>query len=156
MKKTSINLAEFPEFQRKMVTQISDDPTTGFARVIVSERNNIMDDIQMIELVAHTYYVEVSTHKIIPQMTHRTLSKGEPWFIDNSYEVVLVDAKGKPLPNPDYNAELEESDENYPYLKMRAYDRFSAFLFSEKNPVSLPFIWKLNVALDDQKGYFDM
>ena len=51
---------------------------------------------------------------------------------------------------------MEVSEENFPYLKQPAYDRFASFLYSETNPVSLPFIWKLNIDLDDSKGYFDI
>ena len=156
MVKTQINLSNYPEFNRRLLRQISDDPNSGFARVIVSERTNIMDDTKQIELVATTYYINPATRKIVPQMTHRTLSKGQPWFVHNGYQVVLVDGTGKPLPNPSYNLDLETSDDNFPYKKMPAYDRFAGFLFSETNPVSLPFIWKLNVDLDDSKGYFDI
>ncbi|MHA3046012.1 hypothetical protein JSO59_001385 [Riemerella anatipestifer] len=154
--KTQINLENFTQFKRRLRTQISDDPISGFARVIVNERVNIHDDTQQIELVATTYYINPSINKIVPQMTHRTLSKGKAWFVDNSYQVVLVDAKGQPIPNPDYDTGAEESEANYPYLREPAYDRFAGFLFGTENPVSLPFIWQLNVALDDAKGYFDI
>lgn len=154
--KTNINLADFPQFNRKLKTQISDDPISGYARVIVNERVNIHDDIEQIEIVATTYYIKTDTNKIIPQMTHRTLSKGKNWFIDNNYQVVLVDAKGQPLSNPDYNSEEEISETNYPYLRQPAYDRFAGFLFGTEKPVSFPFIWQLNVSLDDSKGYFNI
>lgn len=154
--KTQINLEDFPQFNRKLKLQISDDPISSFARVIVNERVNIMDDTQQIELVATTYYINTATNEIVPQMTHRTLSKGKDWFIDNTYKVVLVNAQGQPLPNPDYNSEEEESEDNYPYKRQPAYDRFASFLFSTENPVSLPFIWTLNVQLDDSKGYFNI
>ncbi|MDY3547370.1 hypothetical protein PG291_01980 [Riemerella anatipestifer] len=154
--KTQINLADFPQFNRRLIKQISDDPISGFARVIVNERVNIHDDTQQIELVATTYYINTATNKIVPQMPHRTLSKGKAWFVDNSYQVVLVDAKGQPIPNPDYDTGAGESEANYPYLREPAYDRFAGFLFGTEKPVSLPFIWQLNVALDDAKGYFDI
>lgn len=161
MQKTTINLEDFPEFNRRLLRQISDDPDTGFIRVIVSERNNVMDDVQQIELVAKTYYVNPATMKIVDKMTHRTLSKGKDWFIDNTYDVVLVDSKGQPIPNPKHipleegAEDTREADEREEFLKMKAYDRFAGFLFSESKPVSLPFIWKLNVDLDDGKGYFN-
>ncbi|WP_434575554.1 hypothetical protein [Riemerella anatipestifer] len=154
--KTQINLEDFPQLKRRLVAQISDDPISGFARVIVNERVNIHDDTEQIELVATTYYINTAMNKIVPQMPHRTLLKNKPWFIDNSYKVVLVDAKGQPLTNPDYDTGAEESEANYPYLREPAYDRFANFLFGTEKPVSLPFIWQLNVALDDAKGYFDI
>lgn len=161
MKKTEINLSDYPEFVgKRLLKQISDDPETGFMRVIVSRRPLIMEDIEMIELVAETYYINPATNKVVEKMTHRTLSKGKPWIIDNSYEIVLVDMKGQPIPNPRYKPQEGEEDtreeyEKEEFLKMKAFDRFAKFLFSETNPVSLPFIWKLNVDIDDSKGYFD-
>ncbi|MDY3352413.1 hypothetical protein PG357_10540, partial [Riemerella anatipestifer] len=86
--KTQINLEDFPQLKRRLVAQISDDPISGFVRVIVNERVNIHDDTQQIELVATTYYINPAINKIVPQMTHRTLSKGKVWFVDNSYQVV--------------------------------------------------------------------
>ena len=153
--KTSINLTDFDFGNRRLMKQINDDENTGFVRIIVSERTNILDDIKQIELIAKTYYINPTTNKIVPQMTHETLSKGERWIISNEYSVILVDGMVKPIVNPDFDSEIEISDENYPYKTMPAYDRFAGFLFSENNPVSLPFIWKLNVDLDDSKGYFD-
>lgn len=153
--KTQINLSDYDFKGRRLLKQISDDPETGFARVIVSQRTNILDDIQQIELVALTYYINTKTGKIIPQMTHETKSKGRRWIVSNEYQVILVDAKGQPIPNPDYNKESPISESNFPHMRQPAYDRFAGFLFSESAPVSLPFIWKLNVELDDAKGYFD-
>ncbi len=162
MQKTTINLSEFPEFSgRRLLRQISDDPETGFIRVIVSDRNLIMEDTEQIDLVARTFYINPQTMQVVGKMTHRTLSKGQQWLIDNSYEVVLTDTKGQPLPNPKYKPlsegeeDTREAEEKEEFQKMRAFDRFAMFLFSEKNPVSLPFIWKLNVDIDDSKGYFD-
>lgn len=156
MVKTPINLTDYDFKGRRLMKQISDDPGTGFARVIVSQRTPILDDIQQIELAALTYYINTKTGKIVPQMTHETLSKGQRWIISNNYQVTLVDGKGQPIPNPDFDKEQPESEGNYPYKRMPAYDRFAGFLFSETSPVSLPFIWKLNVDLDDARGYFDI
>lgn len=153
--KTSINLSEYDFKGRRLMRQIPDDPETGFARVIVSQRTNILDDIEQIELKALTYYINSATGRIVPQMTHETLSKGKRWIISNDYKVILVDGTGTPLANPNFDAELPQSEDNFPYKRMPAYDRFAEFLFSETNPVSLPFIWKLNVSLDAAKGYFD-
>lgn len=153
--KTPINLTDYDFANRRLLRQISDDPETGFARVIVSQRTNILDDIQQIELGALTYYINTKTGKIVPQMTHETQSKGRRWIVSNEYNVTLVDGAGTPLKNPNYNPEEPTSEENHPYKRMPAYDRFAGFLFNETNPVSLPFIWKLNVDLDDARGFFD-
>lgn len=142
--------------------QISDHERTGFARVIVSERFDIYEKISYIFIHAKTYYINPTSGEIIPEMTHETKSKGERWEISNNYSVVIVDGKGRPMPNPHYKAlegesteDTRELHEREPHLTQPAYDRFAGFLFSEKNPVSLPFIWKLNVDLDDSKGYFN-
>ena len=74
--KTPINLDDYNFGKRQLLQQISDDPNTGFARVIVNERASILDDIQQIELFAKTYYINLATNKIVPQMTHETLNKG--------------------------------------------------------------------------------
>jgi hypothetical protein len=154
--KTPINLDDYDFGIRQLLQQISDDPNTGFARVIVNERVSILDDIQQIELLSKTYYINLSTQKIVPQMTHETTNKGERWIVSNDYAVILVDGTGTPIPNPDFDSETEISESNYPYKRMRAYDRFASFLFNETSPVPLPFIWKLNVDLDDARGYFDI
>ena len=154
--KTAIDLTQFSFVTRRLYKQISDDPNTGFIRVIVSERNEICDDIETIFLKAKTYYINPATQQIVPQMTHETMSKGAQWLVSNGYRVVLVDGAGTPIDNPGYDTSMEVSEENFPYLKQPAYDRFASFLYSETNPVSLPFIWKLNIDLDDSKGYFDI
>lgn len=168
MQKTAIDIEKFlSDLENSGVKrptlyrQISDHEKTGFARIIVSERFDICELISYIFIHAKTYYIN-PVGEIIPEMTHETKSKGERWEISNNYSVVLVDAKGQPIPNPKYkpleNADAEDTrnwDEINPYLTQPAYDRFAGFLFSEKNPVSLPFIWKLNVDLDDSKGYFN-
>jgi hypothetical protein len=109
-----------------------------------------------IELLAKTYYINLSTQKIVPQMTHETLSKGQRWLVSNDYSVIVTDENGTPIANPDYDENQEENEANYPYLKQKAYDRFAEFLFSETNPLPLPVSWKMNVLLDDSKGYFDI
>jgi hypothetical protein len=154
--KTPINLDDYDFGKRQLLQQITDDPNTGFARVIVNERVSILDDIQQIELLSKTYYINLSTQKIVPQMTHETLSKGQRWLVSNEYSVVLTDAKGSPIANLDYDENQEESESNFPYLKQRAYDRFAEFLFSDTNPLPLPIIWKMSILLDDSKGYFDI
>ncbi len=156
MKKTEIKLSSFPEFNRPLVVQISDDPNTDFARVIVSKRELLMNDIQQIELVADTYYINTETGKIVPQMTHRTLSKGKPWIISNDYDVIVRDGAGEAIPNPEFDSEREESEENSPFLMQPAYDRFAGFLYNEKKPVSLPVIWKMSVLIDDAQGFFNI
>ena len=154
--KTLINLDDYNFGVRQLMQQISNDPNTGFARVIVNERASILDDIQQIELFAKTYYINLVTNKIVPQMTHETVSKGQRWLVSNEYSAVVTDAAGTPIPNPDYDEKQEESESNFPFLKQRAYDRFAEFLFSDTNPLPLPVIWKMSVLLDDSKGYFDI
>ncbi len=153
--KTQIDISKFDFKNRKLLKQISDDPDTGFARVVVAQRTNILDDIQQIELVALTYYINTKTGKIVPQMTHETLSKSKKWIVSNEYHVTVLDAKGQPVPNPNFNKEQPESEENHPHRRMPAYDRFAGLLFNETMPISLPFIWKMSVDLDDAKGFFD-
>ena len=154
--KTLINLDDYNFGVRQLMQQISDDPNTGFARVIVNERTSILDDIQQIELNAKTYYINLTTNKIVPQMTHETLNKGVKWIISNEYTVIVTDVQGVPILNPDYDENQEESESNYPYIKQPAYDRFALFLFNTTNAVPLPIIWKASILLDDSKGYFDI
>lgn len=168
MKKTEIDIEKFLTDLEKlgierplMYRQISDHSQTGFARVIVSEGENIRSDIRYMFFQAKTYYID-KEGAIVPEMTHETRSKGERWEVSNNYSVVLVDFKGQPIPNPNYKAlesedaeDTREPNEREPFLTKPAFDRFAEFLYRKKNPVSLPVVWELSVDLDDSKGYFN-
>lgn len=148
--KTLINLDDYNFGVRQLMQQISDDPNTGFARVIVNERTSILDDIQQIELNAKTYYINLTTNKIVPQMTHETISKGQRWLVSNEYSVVVTDAAGTPIPNPDYDEEDSVSPENYPFELVDAYEQFKEILVQLNTPVLEVFI-----NLNDEKKLFD-
>lgn len=152
--KTPINLENY-DFQTPIFKQISDDPISKMARVIGYFGDSLDIDFTQIILKARTFYINIETGQIAKQLTHPTCSKNQPWIVNNNYSVMLLDATGQPIANPDFNADAEITAENLPYKTQLAFDRFSDFMLRRENPVSLPLIWDISVDSDDALGYFD-
>ena len=149
--KTTINISEYDLGDRQLVQQISDDPETGFARIIVFDRFEVMDDIKQLSIVGRMHYVNQITKVLLPKFTHITLSKGVEWIVDNSYKNVEIGMDGNPVPNPNYNVNLPTTEENFLYKKKDAYDNFSKIMFTLLTPLVVN-----SVLQDDIKGYFNV
>lgn len=148
--KTTIELSDYDFGNRQLIQQISDDPVTGLARVIVFDRFEVLDDIKHLRIQGRMHYINQETNQLLPKFTHVTLSKGEEWIVSNDYDNIEVGLDGNPVPNLDYDDSLPESDENLPYLLQPAYDNFSKIIFA-----LLSQLVTASVAQDDSRGYFN-
>lgn len=148
--KTTIDISQFDFGNRQLTQQISDDPQTGFARVIVFDRFEIKDDIKQLIILGRMHYINQETNQLLPKFTHVTLSKGEEWIVDNNYKTVELGFDGAPVPNPHYLPELGVTEDNYPYLKQDAYDNFSKIMFALLSPLV-----NASVSQDDEQGFFN-
>lgn len=147
--KTTINLQDYtfsgknnPQFQ------ISDDPITGFARVIEIDRAELLFDIDVISIKATTYFIDASRDIIVFKLP--TLLDKKPWNIGKADLTLKVDNQLNYVQNPDYNVEEEVSPENYPYILVGAYDQFKEILINRVIDVLVKF-----VDGNDEKNLYD-
>lgn len=152
--KTPIDLSNY-DFQSPIFRQISDDPISKLIRIIVYYGDSLDLEFKQISLKAKTFYIDPVSKTIASHLTHETKSKNEAWIINNKYNVLLLDATGNPILNPDFNSEKEITLDNLPYKTQPAFERFAGFMLRRNNPVALPMIWDLSVNSDDANGYFD-
>lgn len=149
---TNYTFSNKPNLLKK---QISDDPDTGFIRILELQRTELCFDIDLIQLHALTYYINPINKKLLPQLTQKTLNDGGRWEIAKGKITTKIDENFEPVVNPDYNPQLPESPENSPYLLVDAYEQFSSILLNPSLVVSLPTLWFLFTDSDDKKGLFN-
>lgn len=152
--KTPIDLSIY-DFKSPIFRQISDDPISKMIRVIVYYGDSLDLEFKQIVLKAKTFYIAPDTKEIAYHFTHETKSKNTSWIINNSYNVMLLDALGNPILNTTFDNTKEITIDNLPYKTQPAFDRFAGFMLRRNNPVALPMIWDLSVDSDDANGYFD-
>lgn len=150
-----INNYTFSSRPKLLKRQISDDPDTGFIRVLELQRAELCFDIDLIQLHALTYYINPITKKLIPQLTQKTINDGGRWEIAKGELTTKIDENFELVPNPDYNPSKPESPENTQYLMVDAYEQFSSILLNPSLVVSLPTLWFLFTDSDDEKGLFN-
>ena len=150
-----INSYIFSNRPQLLKRQISDDPDTGFIRVIELQRAELCFDIDLIQLHAKTYYINPINKKLIPQLTQKTINNGGRWEIAKGELTTKINENFEPIPNPDYNSNELESLENTKYLMVDAYEQFSSILLNPSIIISLPTLWFLFVDFDDEKELFN-
>lgn len=152
MKTITIKDKDFT-FETSFAQRISDEPKYGYARVLVYVGNNNIEQIKEWFINFQTRYIDLNTMEEIEEMCHPTKNEGQQWKVHNQRRVVVRDLNGNPVPNPDYDSEIEGSEE---FLTELQYDRYSSFLFNENlnfNP--LPVVMRTAILIDDANGYFN-
>ena len=156
--KTTIDLTQF-DFGSRIFNQISDCPDTGLVRVLVYTGDNYQESIKRWFLNARIDFINPNNNKVV--FSKIAKSKNREWVIDNTYQITILDNKGKPTSNPDFKTKDEEgnsleiSENNLPYLTQRAFDRFSEFRVGTGFSLSMRQLWNMSVLADDANGYFD-
>ena len=155
--KTEINLSDyvFGAKPKLLKRQISDDPESGFARVIELQRAELLFDVDIIELKALTYFVDAENEKVLTKFTTPTLLEGKPWIIQRGEMTIKLDEEFEPIENPDFDETQEVSTENYPYILVDAYEQFSTILLSPDIDKSLAALYFMFVDSNDEKGLYD-
>ena len=149
--KTEINLENYDFGKARLVHQISDEPVTGFARVIVVWGAEINSRAEFIKIESEMFHIDATVEKVVKQMTiFPVLNEGKKWIIQNDTEVVKLDSNLNPVPNPDFNDEEEVSDDNFPYLKEPSFDMYARLCFEALTPLLLK-----GIDNDDNNGCFD-
>ena len=155
--KTTIDLTKF-DFGSRIFNQITDCPDTGLVRVLVYTGDNYQESIKRWFLNAKNYFININNNK--ENYKKIAKSKNREWVIDNTYQITILDNKGKPTSNPDFKTKDEEgnslkiSENNLPYLTQSAFDRFSEFRVGEHS-LSMRQLWNMSIVSDDANGYFD-
>ena len=156
--KTTIDLTQF-DFGSRIFNQITDCPDTGLVRVLVYTGDNYQESIKRWFLNARIDFINPNNNKVV--FSKIAKSKNREWVIDNTYQITILDNKGKPTYNPDFKTKDEEgnsleiSENNLPYLTQSAFDRFSEFRVGTGFSLSMRQLWDLSVISDDANGYFD-
>ena len=155
---TTIDLTQF-DFGSRVFNQITDCPDTGLVRVLVYTGDNYQESIKRWFLNARIDFININNNKVV--FSKIAKSKNREWVIDNTYQITILDNKGKPTSNPDFKTKDEEgnsleiSENNLPYLTQSAFDRFSEFRVGTGFSLSMRQLWDLSVISDDANGYFD-
>lgn len=155
---TTIDLTQF-NFNSRIFNQITDCPNTGLVRVLVYTGDNYQESIKRWFLNARIDFINPNNNKIVYSKIAK--SKNKEWVIDNTYQITILDNKGKPTPNPDFKTKDEDgnildiSENNLPYITQGAFDRFSEFRVGTGFSLSMRQLWNLSVISDDANGYFD-
>ena len=156
--KTTIDLTQF-DFGSRIFNQITDCPDTGLVRVLVYTGDNYQESIKRWFLNARIDFINPNNNKMV--FSKIAKSKNREWVIDNTYQITILDNKGKPTSNPDFKTEdgegnpLEISETNLPYLTQGAFDRFSEFRVGTTYNLSMRQLWNMSIVSDDVNGYFD-
>ena len=156
--KTTIDLTQF-NFNSRIFNQITDCPDTGLVRVLVYTGDNYQESIKRWFLNARIDFINPNNNKIVYSKIAK--SKNKEWVIDNTYQITILDNKGKPTSNPDFKTKDEEgnpieiSENNLPYLTQGAFDSFSEFRVGLIYSLSIRQLWNMSVVSDDANGYFD-
>lgn len=147
--KTTINLADYQlSAKNNPLFQISDDPTNKLVRVIELNRAEFAFDIDLITIKATTHYINPDLKIVI--FTAPTLVERKDWNIVKGKLTTKIDSNLQPIANPDYNAEAETSQENYPYLLVDSYEQFKEISVGQYQPI-LDFF----ISSNDAKNLFD-
>lgn len=162
---------QYPELR-----QISDEPETGFIRLVGYLTDYPLWKEKKWYLFAETIYINPANNKI--HRTEPTTSKNNEWIITNDYKVILSSG-GVPVANPDfkteeaieviisYNEETGEpiyetqtlpkeiSIENSPFILVNAFDFYYGVRHNRELNLSMPELWEQSIIADDMWGYFD-
>ena len=155
---TTIDLTQF-DFGSRIFNQITDCPDTGLVRVLVYTGDNYQESIKRWFLNARIDFININNNKVV--FSKIAKSKNREWVIDNTYQITILDNKGKPTSNPDFKTKDEDgnilniSENNLPYITQGAFDRFSEFRVGTGFSLSMRQLWNLSVISDDANGYFD-
>lgn len=148
--KTEINLEDFDFGKARLVHQISDEPNTGFACVMIVWGAEINSRADFIKIDAELIFINTNTNQIVKQMgIYPTKLDGKDWIIENDEQTIALDSDLNPIPNPEFNAEEEITDDNFPYLKDFAFNVYAEKCFEALTPLLI-----LGIDRDDSNNRF--
>lgn len=127
--------------------EIKNEPKTGFKRVIGITNFEINQKAKYIKIEAEMLYFN-DKNEPLPQFTHPIKWDGKNWVIENNYDIPKLGLDFKPLPNPDYDKEDENS---LPYLTIPAFDGYSGIISGMLTP-----LLAMGVMKDDANNLFDL
>lgn len=140
--------------------QISDHPLfpAKIGRVLVVTKYFPDADNQRLSIFGYLVHVDLETNEKVTSFKDCL----EDWVVSNAYKVVLRDANGQMIDNPDFipeeaRKELVEYSENQliPYLILPAYIRFSRMIKTYTVPTQVLFQKIVNMD-DELNNVFDV
>lgn len=171
-----INLKEQYSLDYSELQQISNDPDTGFIRLIGYLADYPVYRDKRWYLFADVITINTTANKIY--RCEPVTSKGKDWVIDNTYKVMIIQ-DGQPILNPEFklteerevqigfNEETQEpiyetqnidvpiSLENSPFLLASAFDFYYGIRHDRELNMSMSTLWENAVIGDDMWEYFD-
>lgn len=160
--KTPFNIADFipANDDIQYAGQISDHPLfpEKIGRILVVTKYFPDADNQRLSIFGYLVHVDLETNEKVNSFKDCL----EDWIITNGYKVVLRDAHGFMIPNPDFVPEDERLEEiEYtepqltPYKVLPAYIRFSRMLKTYN--VNNQIFFQKTVDMEDEfSGIFDV
>lgn len=131
--------------------QISNHPVfTNIVRKVIITELAIQPRYEQIYIEAYKKFIDENGVDVSKEFN----TEIKNWMVTNNDFTTVRDAQGVPVPNPNYDPELPESDNNQQYLKERSFDYFFAMLTNENAPSPVKLL-KSHIYFNDQIKFFD-
>ena len=125
--------------------KISNDPQTGFDRIVVITGISAYGDYEQGRIIGYVKHIKNG------QEIEKFRQPLNSWYIRNGQVSRILDENtGLPIPNPNFNPELPENEENYPYMTAPSFDYFFGIFSQMIAPLLQTYI-----AGDDSLQAFD-
>ena len=145
--KTTIDLTQF-NFNSEIFLQISNDPKSGFVRVIVHKSNNFLESEKLWYLNLEIWLINPTNNEVIYKQ--KAKSKNGDWIVSNNYQITAINENGTSIVNTNFNEEEEISESNLPFLTISAFEFYKNIYVT-----LLRNLFIQGILNDDDKGFLD-